>query len=668
MTCQMTCKVKKHIFSPPVISLGVAIILTGMLYSDTLTLPLFSDDLVQIPWLEHISWRALWTSPSPYGYYRPLWYTLWRVWGGITGGLHPLGLHALNCIAQIVAAWMIGILAAAWCAWEDSPHRLAVSVLSTAWFATFPFARQAVAWPGAIYNPLVSAMAAGALLAYDRGRRENTPLWFICALILVEMASMTYEVGLLVPFLLALAEAIGQLFHRWPRRGWWWSLLFIATLPVTFFIWQRMRRSGVTGFGLTAADMRHNLSYLLQGAVYPTAPLAQWFAERLGYSPEASLWLVALPTGGLLATGLRRAHRAPLALGIVWSLLFAIPPLVSMKAEWFMLAPRYLYMTAGGEALIWALAIMDWVSRGIDRLRLIGYRSVLGLWGLCGGMMMIMMLLLPAGLFVRQGIHWYALAGESIWDAAHIAEETNGPILLVNLPMRITPRQRLYPLGFEGITPLPMRVTAEGLVYVHTGRWVQVRAVSFGIVATDAPPNYTYSLHGPEVGWEDLAAAVRQGATIYLTRYEPERIHLVEAGSMPPVGPHSTISQARFGERIALLNITSTCDPQGGIRLVTDWRVESPIETDATVFVHLLDTEGTVIAQADGYPLRQMLPFWLLRPGEIVHDVRDFAPVPPGAYTLRLGIWDLATGEQWPSNDLPDGLLLQPVHCSVQKP
>ena len=53
---------------PTITSALVALILTALLYGDTLTLPLFSDDLVQIPWLESISWSELWTSPSPYGY------------------------------------------------------------------------------------------------------------------------------------------------------------------------------------------------------------------------------------------------------------------------------------------------------------------------------------------------------------------------------------------------------------------------------------------------------------------------------------------------------------------------------------------------------------------------------------------------------------------------
>ena len=90
----------------------VALALTTLLYGDTLSLPLFSDDLLQIPWLETISWRELWTSPSPYHYYRPLWYTLWRLWGGLVGGLHPLGLHSLNVVAHFAAAWLTGSLSA----------------------------------------------------------------------------------------------------------------------------------------------------------------------------------------------------------------------------------------------------------------------------------------------------------------------------------------------------------------------------------------------------------------------------------------------------------------------------------------------------------------------------------------------------------------------------
>jgi hypothetical protein len=269
-------------------------------------------------------------------------------------------------------------------------------------------------------------------------------------------------------------------------------------------------------------------------------------------------------------------------------------------------------------------------------------------------------LLTPAAVFVRDGLRLYEMAGESIWDAANIATRQR-PLLLVNLPMRITPRGRVYPLGFEGVTPLPTRVTAEGLVYVHTGIHAAAEAVAFGVVAADEPPGYTYQLFGPQAGWEELASAVRRGYTVYLTRYEPRRIHLVEAGAASDAIPGESL--ARFGDRVALLDAVRTCDEAGQVRLTAYWQVEAKVETDATVFAHLLGPDGTLVTQTDGYPLLQMLPFWLWEPGEVMRDVRHFNPVPTGDYTIRLGMWDLATGNQWPATEYPNGVVLLPIRC-----
>jgi hypothetical protein len=70
-----------------------------------------------------------------------------------------------------------------------------------------------------------------------------------------------------------------------------------------------------------------------------------------------------------------------------------------------------------------------------------------------------------------------------------------------------------------------------------------------------------------------------------------------------------------------------------------------------------------LVTQADGYPLLQMLPFWSWQRGEVVRDVRHLDAVPNRGYTIRLGIWDLATGEQWSATGQPDGVVLLPVRC-----
>nr|HID13205.1 hypothetical protein [Anaerolineae bacterium] len=641
---------------PAVASALLALALTALLYGDALRLPLFSDDLVQIPWLESISWHELWSSPSPYGYYRPLWYTLWRLWGGLVGGLHPPGLHFLNLVVHFAAAWLAGLLTAAWIrpgAGEPCPYIPAC--LATALFAAFPFSRQAVAWPGALYNPLVSAMAAGALLAYDRGRQGHGK-WIGLALLLAALAPFTYEAGLLVGPLVVLTEGVGWLQRRWKRRSWW-PMAFVGLFLATLVTWRAMRGTGVTGFGLTPPDLRRNAGYLVQGLIYPTAPLAQWLAVRWDLDPEPTLWLIALPTLALLAWSGLRWNRGMFWLGAGWFALFALPPVVSMEADWFALAPRFLYMTAAGVSLVWTAATSSWMARLRPSRRAV----------VSGGVLVA--LLTPAAVFVRDGIRLYGMAGESIWDAAGAATREQ-PLLLVNLPMRITPRSRLYPLGFEGITPLPARVTAEGLVYVHTGIHDAAKAVAFGIVAVDDPPGYTYQLFGRLVGWEELAVTIRQARAVYLTRYEPERIRLVEAGGHPSPGRERVGEGmlARFGDPVALLDATCTCDEAGQVHLTTYWRAEADVEADVTVFAHLLDPYGALVAQADGYPLLGMLPFWLWEPGEAVRDVRHFAPVPAGEYTVRLGMWELTTGKRWQATDgqgtsLSDDVVLLPINC-----
>lgn len=645
---------------PVVASSLVAAVLTGLLYGDAVGLPLFSDDLVQIPWLESVSWAELWSSPSPYGYFRPLWYSIWRVWGWVSGGLAPEGLHLLNLSAHWLASLLTGLLAAAWMR-RDAPPRVQsfVACLSSGLFAVFPFSRQAVAWPGAIYSPLVSAMAAATLLAYDRGRyagrRAVQVRWMALALTLAALAPLMYEVGLMLAPLVALAEMLGWLHRRWPRRFSWWPGAFLLASILMLSVWRTARGASVTGYGLNAEDVRLNISFLLQGLVFPTAPLPQVASAGLGLDGELGLWIVALPTLGLLGWRGLRQSRATFLLGLGWYALFSIPPLVAMQADWFALAPRYLYMTATGVSLVWTAAILDWfVRRPAARSRCLAIVVLLPL------------LVVPAIAFVRAGLRLYAMVGQPIHEAATAAARER-PILLVNLPLRISPHKRTYPLGFEGVTPLPSRVTAEGLVYVHTGLRGAAEAVAFGIVAQDEPTAYTYQLTARQVGWEELMKAVQRARTVYVTRYESERIYLVEAGG--PLNVASLLAEplAHYDDLVTLMAATAVCEEDRNVRLTLEWRTDARVATDATIFVHLLDDEGTLVTQADGHPLQGMLPLWLWQPGHAFRDVRYLdtgkEAVCADGCQIRLGLWDPATGHRWLAEGWPDGSVLLAVEC-----
>ena len=633
---------------PAVASALVALTLTGLLYGDAIALPLFSDDLIQVPWLESVSWRELWSGPSPYSYYRPLWFTLWRAWGRIFG-LHPPGLHFLNLTAHFVAAWLTGLLAAAW--FRPLAHaggkrgRGAIpACVATALFTIFPFSRQVVPWASSFSYPLVTALTLGAVLAYDHARRHSARPWLPLSLALAGLAPLAHETGVLAPVLVLLTEIAGGIHRRWPRPSWWpafYVALFGAELALRYAVWQ----ANVFVHLLTPADLYRNAGYLTQGLVFPTAPLGQMASAWTGLDPILALWLVALPTLALLTWS--GYQRAGLILSLGWFVCAILPPLVTRKG--IEESPRFLYVAAVGVSLLWATTLTKWPRRAAD------YKSRLI------AVVLLALACAPAAAFIRNGMTLYRIGGESIMGAAEAATRER-PALLVNLPMRLTPRRRIYPLGLEGVTPLPPLVTAEELVYAHTGVHDAAEAIAFGIVATDAPPGYTYRLFGRSVGWEELAATVRQAGAVYLTRYEARRIYLVEAGAgdvaTPPGEP-----LARFGERVALLDATYTCDESGRVHLTVYWRAEVSIETDATVFAHLTGPDGTLAAQADGYPLLGMLPFWLWEPGQVVRDARHFDPVPAGEYTIRLGMWESATGTRWLAAGYPDGVVPLPVPC-----
>ncbi len=638
------------LFRPLFLSAVLALALTLLLYGRALSLPLFSDDLVQVPWLESISWQELWTSTSPYGYYRPMWYSLWRLWGGLLGGLDSPNLHALNLIAHFAAAVLVGALAARWLRRDsgETSSRVA-AVVATTLFAAFPFARQAIAWPGAVYNPIVAALAAGAVLSYEQGRRTGQARWPILAAILCLLAAFHYEAGLLAAPLVLIVELVGRVSRRWAIRRSWWPFGFLTLFLATFAFWLHMRGGGTATFGLQAEDLRRNAGFVVQGLVYPVAPLAQLLASAARLDRELCLWLVALPSAGLLVWAGLRSQRDALFLALGWIALFSLPPLVSMQADWFELAPRFLYTTAPGIALAWAAALVPLV---------LGLRSR---WQATLASVTALALLLPAAAFVLHGVALYSLAGEAIWDSAQAAESAR-PLLLVNLPMRLTPHNRLYPLGFEGVTPLPQRVTGADIVYVHAGIADAGEAVSFGVVATDNPATYSYELLGPLLDWDQLAPAIRRNRSAFIARYDDERIHLVEAGGTVDEG-RETEAVADFEGQVQLLSTESACDLSGQLHLTVLWRVASPVEADVTVFAHLLDGSGSLAAQADGYPLLGMLPFWLWQPGETMRDCRGFGPLTPGEYTIVLGLWEPVTGERWAVQGSDEEVVSLSVSC-----
>jgi hypothetical protein len=111
---------------------------------------------------------------------------------------------------------------------------------------------------------------------------------------------------------------------------------------------------------------------------------------------------------------------------------------------------------------------------------------------------------------------------------------------------------------------------------------------------------------------------------------------------------------ASFGDQIALLGYdlsSSTLQAGGTLTVTLNWQVVRTPNQDYTVFVHLLDANGKIVAQDDSQPAHGTLPTrgWL--PREVVadrHTIALPAALPADSYRLEVGWYDAASGKRLP--------------------
>jgi len=102
------------------------------------------------------------------------------------------------------------------------------------------------------------------------------------------------------------------------------------------------------------------------------------------------------------------------------------------------------------------------------------------------------------------------------------------------------------------------------------------------------------------------------------------------------------------------------------LRLVLYWHAATQPEEDAKVFVHLYDASGEIVAQQDHRPYYGTRPPYTWSAGETLEDSYTLtlpADLPPGRYTLGVGMYDPVSGIRLPvkvdeAHRLPDDRIL----------
>jgi hypothetical protein len=104
------------------------------------------------------------------------------------------------------------------------------------------------------------------------------------------------------------------------------------------------------------------------------------------------------------------------------------------------------------------------------------------------------------------------------------------------------------------------------------------------------------------------------------------------------------------------------------LRVTLYWQAVAAAPVDYTVFVHLLDGQGRLIAQHDGLPALGTWPTTRWAEGQVIVDEHDLSllGVEPGAEArLAVGLYDLNTMQRLCTSDGDDKVIL-PARPAVQ--
>jgi hypothetical protein len=145
-------------------------------------------------------------------------------------------------------------------------------------------------------------------------------------------------------------------------------------------------------------------------------------------------------------------------------------------------------------------------------------------------------------------------------------------------------------------------------------------------------------------------AAVRLGPLRVLSRDTPQPQQPVNYR----LGPGIRLS----GYDVNLITPRPSASTQAGsVDVTLHWLADAAPGEDLTVFVHLLDGNGRLVAQHDGRPRQGEYPTWAWQPGDRVLDRHRLSLPPdlsPGTLRLQVGLYRPDDGTRMPVFDQAD--------------
>jgi hypothetical protein len=120
-----------------------------------------------------------------------------------------------------------------------------------------------------------------------------------------------------------------------------------------------------------------------------------------------------------------------------------------------------------------------------------------------------------------------------------------------------------------------------------------------------------------------------------------------------PAGEGWTPWEATWEPGLSLqaVRLPGAVSTDGPISVGAVWTASQPIRRPYTLFVHMYDADGELVAQRDVMPLNGAWPTSCWQPGATLegrYELVLLRPLKPGVYRLELGFYWLPSGERLP--------------------
>jgi hypothetical protein len=500
------------------------------------------------------------------------------------------------------------------------------------------------------------------LLIYQQARRTKQAGWkrftlYAAAMITMVLGLLTHENGLIIPLAMAGVEWLEYppktVFEAIKRP----FLPYLLITPIFLFVWWVIPKTSEQILP-SISSWFSNLVPFLQTLIYPLLPLFNLTAEDTAVLVVLAAVLLAIT---FLSAWLARA-RALWLFGLGWFLLSSLPATLFLAPDYLYGSPRLHYLPSAGVAMMLAMPVLALARRAPDR---IWKRVVL----LAVGLLYTLAIIIPPTAFISCELDFYEETSRIVHRMGEVGEEApaGSSLLFVNVPIFFSSNtehpqgcRNPYPWTPAGAVVMPAYASAKDFVRYNGGSRTLATAVS---VAEYAP------------GWKTFGSAISPADL--RRRLHVEQIHIFDlnlgdfynlSATWLPGGAVDVNPLAVFGEGMRL-NSATIGDPQQSEAMVTlVWQNRSGSMEGAapTIFVHVYNQSGQLVAQHDGPPGSGFLPLnWWGEQDAIVdrHPIELPADLAPGQYNVAVGIYDPQTGERYTAvsadgTSLADGSLI----------